>query len=314
MTEKIVSSSVTFMVGLDRRIDFCRELVGTGNEPSALERSEAARLMNTVFDGVKRAIEFGLPKSCVAIWADTDLGEAVLLRARAMSLATAVSTDRGDMAGAPELNPARTWDLATMLDAEFAAARINYNPDSPQHVREAEQASLLRLARKCRRGNRSMLIELSTAPTRRQIEKTGGYEQARTMVLLETMRQLQDAGVEPAVWAMEPPGDRTAAAALAAQAHIDERHDVAVLFTTGSEPDPSDDSKYPAGDEEAIARLAARTPGATGLLIGPKTYFSHLALLQKGSTGRDEAADAIARRLHSLYRIFSDARTTASIS
>ena len=313
MIQDITGSQLAFMVGIDHRINFCRELVGAGAEPNAAERNDAARLKTIVFNALKKSIESGLPKSHVAIWSDADLGEGVLLRSRAMSLTTAVAADRRTEEGPSELSPTRAWDLATRLDSDFAAVRLNYNPDSPHHVREQVQDSLFRLSRKCRSGNRGLMVELTATPTRRQIDKTGGYEEARTMVLLESMRQLQDAGVEPSVWAFEPPADRRAAAALAAQAHIDERYGITVLFTVGSEPDPSDDSSYPSRAEDDMASLAARTLGATGILVGPAAYFAQLARFQRGLMSEEEAVDNIARRFQSLHRIFSDARATSEI-
>jgi myo-inositol catabolism protein IolC len=313
MIQDLAGEYMTFMVGVDHRIDFCRELVGASPEPTAEDRKNAAALKTTVFNGIKRAIEFGLPKSHAALWADPDLGESVLLRARAMSLITAVSADRRSGEPIADLSPSRAWDMATRLDGDYAGIRINYNPDSPRHVREHAQDILYRLGRKCRAGSRGLLIELTASPTRRQIEKTGGYEEARTMVLLESMRQLQDAGVEPTAWAFEAPNNRRAAAALAAQAHLDERYGISVLFCVGSEPDPSDRSTYPDREEEEMATLAARTLGVTGVLIGPRAYFSSLARLQRGLIGENEAIEAIARRFHSLFRIFSEARATSDI-
>jgi myo-inositol catabolism protein IolC len=313
MIQDITGSQLTFMVGIDHRINFCRELVGAGAEPNASDRNDAARLKNIVFAAIKKSIETGMPKSHMAVWSDSDLGEGVLLRSRAMSLTTAVAADRRSEEGPSEISPTRAWDLATRLDSDLAAVRLNYNPDSPRHVREHSQDTLFRLSRKCRSGNRGLLIELTATPTRRQIDKTGGYEQARTMVLLESMRQLQDAGVEPSVWAFEPPADRRAASALAAQAHLDERYGITVLFTVGSEPHPADDSSYPSKSEQEMTTLAARTLGTTGILVGPAAYFAQLARLQRGLVSEEAAVDNIARRFQSLHRIFSDARATSDI-
>ncbi|MDA1298386.1 MAG: DUF2090 domain-containing protein [Chloroflexi bacterium] len=313
MIQDITGSPLTFMVGIDNRMNFCRELVGANGEPTAAERNEAARLKTVVFNALKRAIESGLAKSQAAVWSDSDLGEAVLLRARGMSLLAAVSADQRTEGGSSELSPTRGWDVATRLDSDFAGVRVNYNPDSPRHIRELSQDTLFKLSRKCRSGSRGLLVELIASPTRRQIELTGGYEEARTMVLLESMRQLQDAGVEPSTWVFEPPADRRAASALAAQAHLDERYGVSVLFVVGSEPDPSDESDYPARVEEEMTALAARTLGATGILIGPAAYFAQLARLRRGLITEKEAVEQIGRRIHSLQRIFHDARATADV-
>ncbi len=313
MIQDITGSPLTFMAGIDHRINFCRELIGANGEPTANERNVAARLKSVVFMAMKRAVESGVPKSQVAVWSDSDLGEAVLLRGRSMSMLTAVSSDQRSEGGSSELSPTRGWDVATRLDSDYAGVRVNYNPDSPRHIREQTQDNIFRLSRKCRAGNRGLLVELIASPTRRQIDRTGGYEEARTMVLLESMRQLQDAGIEPAVWVVEPPADGRAASALAAQAHLDERYGIQVLFVVGSEPDPSDESDYPTRAEEEMTTLAARTLGATGILIGPAAYFAQLAQLHQGLITEDEATERIARRIHSLHRVFLDARATADV-
>ena len=94
MIQDITGSPLTFMAGIDHRINFCRELVGANGEPTASERNRAARLKKVVFNGMKRAIESGVPKSQAAIWSDSDLGESVLLRGRGMAMLTAVSADQ----------------------------------------------------------------------------------------------------------------------------------------------------------------------------------------------------------------------------
>ncbi len=313
MIQDITGSPLTFMAGIDHRINFCREVIGSNGEPTASERNRAARLKTVVFNAMKQAVEGGVPKSQAAIWSDSDLGESVLLRGRAMNLLTGVSADQRTEGAGSELTPTRGWDAAVRLDVDFAGVRVNYNPDSPRHIREQAQDNLFRLSRKCRSGNRGLMVELLASPTRRQIERTGGYEEARTMVLLESMRQLQDAGVEPAVWVFEPPADARSAAALAAQAHLDERYGIQVLFVVGSEPNPSDDWDYPTRSEEEMTTLAARTLGATGIVIGPAAYFAQLAQLHQNMITEEEATDSIARRIQSLHRVFNDARATAEV-
>jgi len=88
----IVKDRPLFILAIDHRVDFLRELIGAQEGlPTAAERERAAQLKQVAYEGIVKAIEEGLPKSHAGIWTDTDLGEAVLLRARQMSLATAFS-------------------------------------------------------------------------------------------------------------------------------------------------------------------------------------------------------------------------------
>ena len=95
MNDSSTDSNPLFIVALDDRVDFCAELLNTSGEPSAAEREQASDLKRVVFEGITAAIENGLAKSSVGVWADSDLGESVLLRARAMSVATVSSPGAG---------------------------------------------------------------------------------------------------------------------------------------------------------------------------------------------------------------------------
>ena len=88
MSGSTTDSNPLFVVALDDRVDFCAEVLSTSGAPTAAERERAADLKRVVFEGITAAIENGLAKSRVVVWADSDLGESVLLRARAMSMAT----------------------------------------------------------------------------------------------------------------------------------------------------------------------------------------------------------------------------------
>ena len=84
-----------FVAAVDHRIDFIKDLVGDeGSVPSAASYEKAADLKGIVFAAIAKAVESGLPKSQVAIWADADIGEAVLLRGRGMSITTVASVER----------------------------------------------------------------------------------------------------------------------------------------------------------------------------------------------------------------------------
>ncbi|MEX0761883.1 MAG: DUF2090 domain-containing protein [Dehalococcoidia bacterium] len=312
MVENHTDAPQLFMIGADHRVDFCKDLVGSKDTPTAEEREQAATLKRVVFDGLVSAIESGLPKSQAAIWTDPDIGEGVLLRAKAMSLGTAASVENpGNGLGLSDVSGA--WEAINRLDTTFAAARISYNSGAPLAEREASQAQLRALTERCRESNRQLLIELTPVPTKRQLEEYGD-ESVQSVLLIEGIRQLQDAGVEPQVWAFEPPAERKAAATITAQAYVDDRTSVTVLFMVGSDPDPDRITVGPRRSERAVARLAARTTGVGGLLIGPQAYFGQLARLQQGAKEHDEAASGIASHIRKLWELFVEARHTSDVT
>ena len=313
MVEMFPDSQMTYLVGIDHRVDFAREIVGATADPTASERERAAELKRVVFDALVVAIEHGVPKSQCVLWADQDIGEGVLLRARAMSLATAASAEHPVDSNSELGDPTKSWDAVTRLDATYMAARVQYSPAGVIEVRERQQVVLQRMSQMCREGGRKLVLEVTPRPTSVQIDEFGDEESARTVSLLETIQQLQDAGVDPAVWAYEPPRDRNAAATIAAQAYVDDRTAVSVLFIVANEPDPGNSSSQPGAVEKSVIRLAARTTGVGGLLVGPQAYFNDLVQFDQGNIDRDDAVASIATRFEELWSLYSGARATSDI-
>ena len=308
-----------FVLAIDHRVDLCREILGSQTEqPSADERERAASFKQLVFEGLAQAIESGVAKSNAAIWVDADLGEAVLLRARAMALATVVSVGRpGTEAFRLEGGAAQVEKLAR-LGASYAGARVPYRPGMTREEREARLSALRILSETCRSEGPSLLLELMVLPSDNDLREDGGIagwdEKIRPLLTVEAMRELQDAGVEPSVWVMEPPADARAAATIAGQAHVDDRVGVSVLFAVGNEPGIEYADTGLAPQERTAVQMAARTMGVTGLLTGPAAYFRQLALYNSGDMERADAVAAIASRFGALCDAFSDARRTSDVT
>jgi hypothetical protein len=299
MTSSATSRTPNFLVALDERVDLCSEVLGTSGVPNGAQREQAANLKRVVFDGITTAIENGLPKSVVGLWADSDLGESVLLRARAMSLSTASSPGHG------------SHSLAR-LNVDFTAVQLTINPDGPKEVRKELLGRLKLVSDKARDESIPLLIELDSVPTVAQSEIYETPEAARTMLLLMAIQQLQDAGVSPALWAFEPPENDAFTETIAAQIQIDSRASSALLVVGGelSEGKVGNDLSEA---ELRTVQLAARTPGVSGVLVGPSAYFRHLVQLNEGVIERQQAIDVIASHLTDIGEVFDKSLTASEV-
>jgi hypothetical protein len=299
MTSSIKSNNPIYFITLDDRADFCEEVLATTGTPTAADREQAANLKRVVFDGITTAIENGLAKSKVGLWADSDLGESVLLRARAMSMTTASSPG----SGANSLG---------RLNVDYTGVQLTYNPDGLQEARSELLGRLKIVSDKAKAESTPLMIELDTIPTATQVEMYDNAADARALLLLAAMQQLQDAGVDPAIWAFEPSDDETFTEAAAAQAHLDDRISIVLLVVSG---------ELAAGQiggsltetEKRVIRTAARTHGVTGVLIGPGAYFRHLVQFNEGIIEREEAVDIIASHLGDIGEIFEKSRSTSEV-
>ncbi|MCH8909389.1 MAG: hypothetical protein IH867_01465 [Chloroflexi bacterium] len=298
MNDSSTDSNPLFIVSLDDRVDFCAELLNTSGEPSAAEREQASDLKRVVFEGITAAVENGLAKSSVGVWADSDLGESVLLRARAMSVATVSSPG----SGAHSLGK---------LNVDYTGVQLTLNPDSPKETRNELLGRLKIVSDKARDESMPLLIELDAVPTPTQTEMYRGAPEARSMLLLAAVQQLQDSGVEPAAWVFEPVADDTYTAALAAQVHLDDRSDTRMLVVVSGDLAPGQVGMGLSANEKNVVRLAARTQGVDGLLIGPGAYYRHLVRFNEGLIERVEAVDAIASHLNESNDIFEKSRAAS---
>ncbi len=308
-----------FVLGIDHRVDLCREILESqAQQPSEDERERAAGLKQLVFDGLVQAIEGGIAKSQVAIWVDADLGEAVLLRARAMAMATAVSIGR------PDMDPIRQEGLTEQignlarLGTSYAGVRVPCNPSMTREERDGRLSALRTLSESCRSKGPALLLELVMLPSKNGLQEDGGIlewnEKVRPLLTVEAMRELQDAGVEPSVWVVDPPAGARAAATIAAQAHLDDRVGVSVLFAVGNEPSIEHTRAGLPPPERAAVQMAARTTGVTGVLVGPSAYFRQLALHNSGEMNRADAVTAIASGFRARCEGFSEARRTSDVT
>jgi myo-inositol catabolism protein IolC len=297
MTSSEKNVNQLFFIALDDRIDLCAEVLDTAGEPSGADREQAANLKRVVFDAVTTSIENGFAKSNIALWADSDIGESVLLRAKAMSLATASSPGNG----AHSLGK---------LNVDFTAVQLTFNPDGPESARGELLDRLKIVSDKARDESIPLMIELDSMPT--QVEMYGDATDARAMLLLTAIQQLQDAGVEPAIWAFEPASDDTFTSALVAQTQLDDRRSK-VLLVVASELSAGHIGSGVSESDKHVIRLAARTHGVTGLLIGPGVYYRHLVQFNEGIIERDEAVGTIASRLADISEIFEVSRTASEV-
>lgn len=308
-------ADLLFILAIDHRVDFPRDLLGVDEgEPNAAQLERAAHLKGIVFAGLAEAVEAGLSKSEAGIWADTHMGEAVLLRSRGMSVVTVASVERPRAREFQFEDALGFAERLKSIDATYAGARVRYNPAGDPANNESHRHKLRRLSEICRSGGPNLLIELIVMPIDDQVKEVGGYaaweSEIRPVALVQTIQELQDAGVEPDLWVVDPPLDPTTAATVAAQAHVDDRTDTGMLFLVGG--DQSITLQESGHDE--IVRVAARTAGVTGLLIGPSTYYDSIARYNDGKIGREQATREVAANVGELVSLFTRARKTSEVS
>jgi myo-inositol catabolism protein IolC len=90
----------------------------------------------------------------------------------------------------------------------FAKVLVRYNPEDEAARNQRQTARLAQLSDYCRAADQRFMFELLVPATKAQLDRAQGntptYDrQVRPELMLQSIRSLQDAGVEPDVWKVE---------------------------------------------------------------------------------------------------------------
>ena len=150
---------------------------------------------------------------------------------------------------------------------------MRYNPEGDPALNRRQSARLKRLSDYLHGAGRSrFMFELLVPPEPAQLERLGGdkkvYDlQLRPRLMVQTIEQLQDAGVEPDVWKIEGLDQRDHCERIVAAAHNGGRDHVGCIILGRGE----DDSKV-----RQWLSTAADVPGFIGFAVGRTIFWNPL--------------------------------------
>ena len=260
-----------------------------------------------IYDGFKSAVAAGVPKEKAAILVDERFGAAILRDATSQGYMTACPAEES---GREEFEYGEVF--AKHIEAfhpTFCKVLVRYNPEGDQTLNRRQWAQLRRLSDYLHSESSSLfMFELLVPPEKAQLEKLMGDKKAydrelRPGLMLETIRQLQNAHVEPDVWKIEGLDRREDCEKIVATARQGGRDRVGCIILGRGE----NDEKV----REWLA-TAAGVPGFIGFAVGRTDFWEPLAGWRNKKESREAAVAEIARRYREFVDVFESARVAAS--
>src|SRR6266446_425977 len=193
----------------DHRGSFQTKMFGWKGTLTAEQTAEIAAAKQVIYDGFKDAIAAGVPKEKAGILVDQQFGAAILRDARAHGYTTACSAEKS---GQTEFDFEYGDKFAEHIEAfqpTFCKVLVRYNPEGGQALNARQAARLKRLSDYLHGESSSLfMFELLVPPEKAQLARMEGDKKAydlglRPQLMVETIEQLQNAGVEPDVWKIE---------------------------------------------------------------------------------------------------------------
>lgn len=285
----------------DHRASFEAKLFGLEGPPTPEQTAEIARAKEVIYDGFRTAVAAGVPKDKACVLVDEQFGAAILRDCAARGYPFAAPAERS---GEEEFVLEYGDRFAEHIEAfhpTFCKVLVRYNPKGDRQMNERQAASLERLSAYLHVHSQSrFLFELLVPPEKAQLDRLGGDQGAydrelRPSLMVETIQELQRAGVEPDVWKVEGLDRREDCERIVAAARAGGRTRVGCIVLGRG-----------ADDEQVRAWLttAAKVPGFIGFAIGRTDFWEPLVEWRANRITRDDAVARIARRYRKFVNIF----------
>jgi myo-inositol catabolism protein IolC len=289
-----------FIQPFDHRESFQTKLFGWKGGLTAEQTAEIIAAKLVIYDGFQAAIAGGVSKEHAGILVDEQFGAAVLCDAARHGYITACPVEKS---GQKEFDFEYGEDFTRHIEAfnlTFSKVLVRYNPEGDAEMNRRQCARLKRLSDYLHGSNRLFLFELLVPAEPAQLERFGGDKGAydrelRPALTVQTLHELQQAGVEPDVWKVEGMDRREDCASMVAEARRDGRDRVSCIVLGRGE------------DERKVRQwltAAAGVPGFIGFAVGRTTFWEALVNWRASKISRQEAVAEIARRYREWVDIF----------
>jgi myo-inositol catabolism protein IolC len=277
----------------------------------ALTPDQTAQIANSkqvIYEGFKAALAAGVPKQSAAILVDEQFGAAILRDAAANGIHFAMPAEKS---GQEEFDFEYGDDFAAHIEAfhpTFCKVLVRYNPGGDKAMNQAQAARLRKLSDYLQKANRSLfMFELLVPAEKSQLEKVNGDKKAydlrlRPQLMIDALRELQNAGVEPDIWKIEGLDRREDCEKIVVQARTGGRDRVGCIILGRGE----DETKV-----REWLTTAAATPGFIGFAVGRTDFWDPLVQWLAGKETREAAVAAISSHYQQFVEIFTQSREAA---
>jgi myo-inositol catabolism protein IolC len=288
-----------YILAMDHRGSFEKDLFGFGDLLSASDRARVSDAKQVIYEGLLEALQQGAPRRSVGVLVDEEFGAGIARAARSVGVTLAMPVERS---GQEEFffDYGDDWrPHIEAFDPDFVKVLERYNPDGDRAVNARQSARLRELSDWLRGQGRRLLFELLVPPTHEELEEAGGVDSydhsLRPDLVVRAIAELQDAGVEPAVWKIEGIDRREDCVRVAAQARVGGRDEVhCIVLGRGADQERV----------EAWLRQAAGADGYAGFAIGRTIWFDALKAMLSGEIDRLEARSRVAQRYLRAVKVY----------
>jgi myo-inositol catabolism protein IolC len=290
-----------YMLAFDHRASFSKNLFGIDGEPSPDEKALIADTKLVIYEAFERAVSASVAPATAGLLVDEEYGWDVARRARAGERRLAMPVEKSGQNEFDFEYGADFGDHIEAFDPTFAKVLVRYNPGGDRELNARQADRLRHLSNWLHTWDRTFLFELLVPAEAHQLAAVGGSKERfdaelRPGLVVETMRELQAAGVEPDIWKIEGFEHREDCERAAEQARSGGRDNV-ICIVLGRGADTAKVRHWLA--------QGAGVPGYAGFAVGRTLWWNELVRYVAGDLDREAAAEAIAANYSDLVEAYA---------
>jgi myo-inositol catabolism protein IolC len=295
-----------YILPFDHRGSFQTKMFGWTGTLSPSQTAEIASTKHVIYDGFESALQAGVPREKAGILVDEQFGAAILHDAAAKGYTTACPAEKS---GQEEFDFEYGENFAKHIESlnpTFCKVLVRYNPEADRALNRRQAARLKRLSDYLHTAGRNkFMFELLVPAEKSQLDQVKGDKKAydlevRPRLMVETIKQLQDAQIEPDVWKIEGLDRRGDCEKVVAAARRGGRKNVGCIILGRGENDQK---------VREWLSTAATVDGFIGFAVGRTSFWNPLVNMRANKITRDAAAGQIAALYREFVDIFEKART-----
>jgi myo-inositol catabolism protein IolC len=262
-----------------------------------------------IWEGFQRAVEQGAPKQFAGVLVDGQYGPDVAREAKAGGYKLAMPVEKSGQNEFDFEYGDRFGEKIEEFDPDFSKVLVRYNPEGDRAMNERQIEKLRRLSEWLHEHHRKYLFELLVPAEDAQLARVDGdtdrYDtELRPELMMETILQLQNGGVEADIWKIEGIEDREACNEIAQLARREGRDKVScVVLGRGASDEKVDE----------WLRAASGLDGYVGFAIGRSIFGESVKAYAADPDGfdRDSAIDKIAANYRRFIDVYEGAAAPA---
>jgi len=292
------------ILAFDHRASFIEKLFGIkGRLPTSEEKKHIQEAKEIIFEGFKAAVKKKVPKDIAGLLVDEEFGAKILMDAKKEGFNFAMPAEKS---GQDEFDFEYGDEFGKHIEdlaPTFLKVLVRYNPESDVILNKRQLQRLKKLSDYLAKTNRPFLVELIVPATPPQLAKLGGSKEKydlelRPKLMCESIKEIQDSGVEPAIWKLEGVEDPKNAKAIVKQAQAGGRKVGVITLGRG-------ESKNKVKEWLAVG---AKIPGIIGFAVGRTIFWDPLVEYRAGKADKKVATEKIAQNYMEFVELWQNER------